>query len=80
MSLTSYSAVNLVVLNSSAASLPEHSNGTTGKLNRKPPPSSQDSGVVDVPGSHYYKSSEPSRESSTDPFLLVFYTCLWDHF
>ncbi|KAI4807240.1 hypothetical protein KUCAC02_027062, partial [Chaenocephalus aceratus] len=29
------------------------SNVTTGKWNRKPPPSSQDSGVVDVPGSHY---------------------------
>lgn len=52
------------------------SNITTGKWNRKPPPSSQDS--VDVPGSHYCKPSEPPRGSSVDPFLLVFYTRLWE--
>lgn len=56
------------------------SNGTTEMSNRKPPPSSQDRGVVDVPGSHYCKPSELSRGSSTEPCLLFFYTRLWDHF
>ena len=40
----------------------EVSNGTTGRMDRKPPPFSQGSGAVDVPGSHYCKSSEPSGE------------------
>lgn len=45
------------------------SNGASGKSNRKPPPSSQGIGVVDVPGSHYSKSSELSRGSFIDPFF-----------
>lgn len=68
VSLTSCSSVHIFDLNSFS---PKQSNGTR-KLNRKPPPSSQDSGVVDVPGSHYSKPSESSRGSSTDPFSSHF--------
>lgn len=50
--LARYSAVNILVLNIIAAPAAKQWNGTTGKLNRKPPPSLLHAGIVDVPGSH----------------------------
>lgn len=69
VSLTSLSTVNSVVINSSAASPQSRAMTKLESRAGNLPLSSQGSGVVDVPGSHYSKPSELSSGSSTDPFF-----------
>ena len=75
--------MNITVLNCGSASLPSRATPQLDTQTGNPPtPFSQGNGVVDVPGSHYCKSSESYRGSFMDSFFSFFFFCarLWDHF